>query len=52
MKVGDLVRHRLSESGMLGVVVKEGGSKLLVAWNGGRTSWCVLSMVEAINESR
>ena len=50
MRVGDLVRHRLSESGILGVVVKVGGSKLLVAWNGGRTSWCVLSMVEALNE--
>ena len=24
--------------------------KLLVAWNGGRTSWTVLSMVEAVNE--
>ena len=52
MKVGDLVRHRLSESGMLGVVVKVGSSKLLVAWNGGRTSWCVFSMVEAVNEGR
>ena len=51
MKVGDLVRHRRSESGMLGVVVKEGDSKLLVAWSDGRTSWTVLSMVEAINES-
>ena len=50
MKAGDLVRHRLSESGLLGVIVKVGGSKLLVAWNGGRTSWCVLSMVEALNE--
>jgi uncharacterized membrane protein YgdD (TMEM256/DUF423 family) len=51
MKAGDLVRHRLSESGILGVIVKVGGSKLLVAWNGGRTSWCVCSMVEVVNES-
>ena len=50
MKVGDLVRHRRSESGMLGVVVREGDSKLLVAWNDGRISWCVYSMVEAVNE--
>ena len=50
MKVGELVRHRRSESGMLGVVVREGNSKLLVAWNDGRISWCVYSMVEEVNE--
>ena len=52
MKVGELVRHMRSESGMLGVVVKEGNNELLVAWNDGRTSWCVYSIVEALNESR
>ena len=52
MKVGDLVRNRHSESGMLGVVVREGDSKLFVAWSDGRISWCVRSMVEAINEGR
>ena len=52
MKVGDLVRHRRSESGMLGIVLKEGHNKLFVAWNDGRISWCVRSMVEAANESR
>ena len=50
MKVGDLVRNRHSESGMLGVVVREGDSKLFVAWSDGRISWCVRSMVEAVNE--
>ena len=50
MQGGELVRHRRSESGMLGVVVREGHSKLLVAWNDGRISWCVYSMVEAVNE--
>ena len=50
MRVGDLVRHRRSESGMLGIVVKEGDSKLFVAWSDGRISWCVRSMVEAVNE--
>ena len=50
MQVGDLVRHRRSESGMLGIVVKEGDSKLFVAWSDGRISWCVRSMVEAVNE--
>ena len=52
MKVGELVRHRRSESGMLGVVVREGDSKLFVAWSDGRISWCVRSMVEAVNEGR
>ena len=50
MQVGELVRHRRSESGMRGVVVREGNSKLLVAWNDGRISWCVYSMVEEVNE--
>ena len=50
MKIGDLVRHRRSESGMLGVVVREGDSKLFVAWSDGRISWCIRSMVEAVNE--
>ena len=52
MKVGDLVRHRLSESGMLGMVVKEGDSKLFVAWGDGRISWCIRSLVEEVNEGR
>ena len=50
MTVGDLVRHRRSESGMLGVVVREGDSKLFVAWSDGRISWCIRSIVEAVNE--
>ena len=50
MKVGDLVRHRRSESGMLGIVLKEGHNKLFVAWSDGRISWCVRSMVEVENE--
>lgn len=51
MKVGDLVRHRRSESGMIGVVVRGGDSKLFVAWNDGRISWCVRSVLEVVNES-
>ncbi len=50
MTVGDLVRHRRSESGMIGIVLKEGHNKLLVAWNDGRISWCIRSMVEVANE--
>ncbi len=52
MKVGDLVRHRRSESGMLGIVLKEGHNKLFVAWSDGRISWCVYSVVEVANEGR
>ena len=50
MKVGDLVCHRHSESGMLGLVLRKGDSKLFVAWTDGRISWCIHSMVEAANE--
>ncbi len=52
MQVGDLVRHRWSESGMLGLVLKKGDSKLFIAWNDGRFRWTVRSVVEAANESR
>ena len=52
MNVGELVRHRRSERGMLGVVVKSGADKLFVAWDDGRISWCVRSLVEVINASR
>jgi len=53
MKVGNLVRHRLSESGMLGIVVKKGASdKWLISWNDGRISWAVRSLFEAVDESR
>ncbi len=50
MKVGELVRHKLSESGMLGIVIREGDRKLYVSWNDGRISWCISSMVETVNE--
>jgi hypothetical protein len=52
VQVGDLVRHRRSESGMLGIVLKEGHNKLFVAWSDGRISWCIYSMVEVANEGR
>ena len=53
MQVGDLVRHRISESGMLGVVIRKGASdKWLVSWNDGRISWTVRSLFEAVDEGR
>ncbi len=51
MNVGSLVRHRFSESGMLGLVIKEGaGEKWLISWNDGRNSWTVRSLFEVVNE--
>ena len=51
MQAGDLVRHRHSESGMLGVVIKKGASdKWLVSWSDGRNSWTVRSLFEAVDE--
>ena len=53
MRVGDLVRHRLSESGVLGIVIKEGvGDKWLISWVNGRVSWTVRTLFEAVDESR
>ena len=53
MQVGDLVRHRRSESGMLGIVVKKGiDDKWLISWNDGRNSWTVRSLFEVVDESR
>ena len=48
MDVGDLVRHRHSESGILGIVAKRGYGKCFIAWLCGRSSWCVLSMLEVV----
>ena len=52
MDVGDLVRHRHSESGILGIVAKRGYGKCFIAWLCGRSSWCVLSMLEVVSEGR
>ena len=52
MDVGDLVRHRHSESGRLGIVTKRGYGKCFIAWLDGWSNWCVLSMLEVVNESR
>ena len=53
MRVGELVRHRLSESGVLGIVIKKGvGDKWLISWVNGRVSWTVRTLFEAVDESR
>ena len=52
MKTGDLVRHRHSESGRLGLIIKRGYGKCFVAWLDGWSSWCIFSLLEVVNESR
>ena len=52
MQAGQLVRHRYSESGLLGVISKKGRGKCFVAWLDGRSSWCVFSLLEVVNASR
>ena len=60
MKVGDLVRHHMSDGGMLGCIVgwksevaKFGGGKFpIVYWQDGRTSPTMIHMLKVINESR
>ncbi len=51
MQVGDLVRHRHSESGRLGIVAKRGYGKCFIAWLDGWSSWCIFSLLEVVNES-
>jgi len=51
MQVGDLVRHRFSESGMTGIVLRRGfKDRHLVAWSDGRQSWTVRTLVGLISE--
>lgn len=51
MQVGSLVRHRLSESGMTGVVLRRGfKDRYLIAWADGRQAWAVRTLVELISE--
>jgi len=52
MQAGDLVRHKRSESGRLGVITKRGYGKARIAWIDGWSSWCIFSMLEVVNESR
>ena len=49
MQVGDLVRHRHSESGRLGIVAKRGYGKCFIGWLDGYSSWCVMSLLEVVN---
>ncbi len=57
MQVGDLVRNRNSEGGMLGIIVgwqdlSHEGLQPIVHWFDGRTSWIMAHRVEIINASR
>jgi hypothetical protein len=51
MKVGELVRSRNSESGMLGIVVGWGGlgnTCPVVHWNDGRINWVMPHLIKVI----
>ena len=52
MKVGDLVRHHHSESGMFGIIVDWNRAtpspSPIVHWNDGRTSWIMPHLVKVI----
>ena len=54
MKVGDLIRNRLSESGLIGIIV--GWHDLpvspIVLWSDGRKNWIIPDFAEVLNESR
>jgi len=59
MKVGDLVRGRLSLGGRMGIVIEVasddpivGERFLLVQWNGGDRATLRDSLLEIVNESR
>ena len=54
VKVGDLIRNRLSESGLIGIIV--GWHDLpvspIVLWSDGRKNWIIPDFAEVLNESR
>tara|TARA_R100000008_G_scaffold37901_2_gene21605 strand:- start:1178 stop:1327 length:150 start_codon:yes stop_codon:yes gene_type:complete len=48
MKIGDLVRHLSSESGMLGVIVGWHQQMPVVRWNDGRTNWVLPHLIKVM----
>ena len=54
MKVGDLVKHRLSERGMTGVITKmnvdERRPVHIVLWDDGRHSDCISDYLEVVSD--
>jgi hypothetical protein len=58
MKVGDLVRHKHSDRGMMGVVVEiiswrhTKNKTPFVLWDDGRYNKCQPGLLEVISESR
>ena len=53
MKSGDLVKHKRSERGMTGIIVKIHVNKTpIVMWDDGRCGKCIPVYLEVISESR
>jgi len=53
IKLGELVRHRRSERGMLGIVVEIYKNETpVVLWDDGRRQQCTPIFLEVVSESR
>ena len=54
VKVGDLIRNRNSESGLIGIIVgwHDLPTSPIVLWADGRKSWIIPAFAEVLNESR
>ncbi len=51
MKAGDLVRHKRSERGMTGIIVRIHVNKTpIVMWDDGRYGKCIPAYLEVIRE--
>ncbi len=51
MKPGILVKHRLSEGGMIGFILKLNDKGVpVIHWDDGRTSCCLSKFLEAISD--
>jgi hypothetical protein len=52
VKAGDLVRHKRSERGMMGIIVEIHVNKTpIVMWDDGRCGKCIPAYLEVINDN-
>jgi len=58
MKIGNMIRHKLSEGGLLGIIIgyhQPTSTKpptYLVKWSDGRLNWVVERLMEPVYEAR
>jgi len=54
MKIGDMVKHKLSEGGLLGIIIgyhqaiESADPTYLVKWSDGRLNWVLQRLMEPI----